>query len=61
MACWSLLAALVVNSQRPPSWLGMKFLTRSWFNLDLVWAISLLAVGGFGIWSALNPHVMSTI
>ena len=26
-------------------WLGLKFLTRSWFNLDLVWAVSLILVG----------------
>ena len=26
-------------------WLGLKFLTRSWFNLDLVWALSLVLVG----------------
>jgi hypothetical protein len=27
------------------SWLGLKFLSRSWFNLDLVWAGSLVLVG----------------
>ena len=26
-------------------WLGLKFLSRSWFNLDLVWAASLVLVG----------------
>ena len=26
-------------------WLGLKFLQKSWFNLDLVWALSLVAVG----------------
>lgn len=26
-------------------WLGLKFLSRSWFNLDLVWALSLVLVG----------------
>lgn len=26
-------------------WLGLKFLQRSWFNLDLVWALSLILVG----------------
>lgn len=35
-------------------WLGLKFLSRSWFNLDLVWALSLIAVGAFGIWGALG-------
>lgn len=33
-------------------WLGLKFLSKTWFNLDLVWAISLVAVGAFGVWSA---------
>jgi len=26
-------------------WLGLKFLSRSWFNLDIVWASSLIIVG----------------
>ncbi|MEZ5911682.1 MAG: hypothetical protein R3D84_05145 [Paracoccaceae bacterium] len=26
-------------------WLGLKFLSKSWFNLDLVWAASLILVG----------------
>lgn len=30
-------------------WLGLKFLTKSWFNLDVVWAISLIAVGGIAL------------
>jgi hypothetical protein len=33
-------------------WLGLKFLSKTWFNLDLVWALSLVLVGLFGIWSA---------
>lgn len=37
-------------------WLGLKFLTRTWFNLDLVWAISLVCVGAFGIYSAIAGH-----
>ncbi|MFZ5962360.1 hypothetical protein ACOXXX_05350 [Thalassococcus sp. BH17M4-6] len=34
-------------------WLGLKFLSRSWFNLDVLWALSLIVVGGIGIWTAL--------
>ncbi len=34
-------------------WLGLKFLSRTWFNLDVVWALSLILVGGIGIWSAI--------
>ena len=26
-------------------WLGLKFLSKSWFNLDIVWALSLILVG----------------
>lgn len=37
-------------------WLGLRFLSRSWFNLDFVWAVSLILVGGFGIYSALLGH-----
>ncbi|MEO0905744.1 MAG: hypothetical protein AAFX89_13425, partial [Pseudomonadota bacterium] len=33
-------------------WLGLKFLTRTWFNLDVVWALSLILVGGIGIMTA---------
>ncbi|MGB7241638.1 MAG: hypothetical protein WBC93_06095 [Sulfitobacter sp.] len=38
------------------AWLGLKFLSRTWFNLDLVWAISLVLVGSFGIYSAYIGH-----
>lgn len=37
-------------------WLGLKFLSRTWFNLDIVWAISLILVGLFGIISAHAEH-----
>ncbi|WP_264213126.1 hypothetical protein [Leisingera thetidis] len=30
-------------------WLGLKFLSRSWFNLDLVWALSLVLVGAIAL------------
>jgi hypothetical protein len=30
------------------SWLGLKFLSKSWFNLDFVWAVSLILVGAIG-------------
>ncbi|MEM6658951.1 MAG: hypothetical protein AAGB28_11825 [Pseudomonadota bacterium] len=33
-------------------WLGLQFLSRSWFNLELVWALSLVLVGVLGLWSA---------
>ncbi|MDJ0821312.1 MAG: hypothetical protein QNJ09_05795 [Paracoccaceae bacterium] len=33
-------------------WLGLKFLSRSWFDLELVWALSLIIVGALGLWMA---------
>ncbi|WP_425087409.1 hypothetical protein [Stappia sp.] len=30
-------------------WLGLRFLSKSWFNLDLVWALSLILVGGISL------------
>ena len=30
-------------------WLGMRFLSRGWFNLDAVWACSLIAVGALAL------------
>jgi len=30
-------------------WLGLRFLSQSWFNLDLVWASSLVLVGGISL------------
>jgi hypothetical protein len=34
-------------------YLGLKFLSKSWFNLDLVWALSLILVGAIGLATAL--------
>ena len=34
-------------------WLGLKFLSKSWFNLDLVWALSLVLVGVISLFAAL--------
>lgn len=48
MICTGGLIALLVHA-----WLGLRFLSRSWFNLDLVWASSLVAVGGVSLAIAL--------
>lgn len=37
-------------------WLGLKFLSQTWFNLDTIWAVSLIIVGLFGVYSALYGH-----
>ena len=34
-------------------YLGLQFLRRAWFNLDLAWAGSLVLAGAAGIWMAL--------
>ena len=36
-------------------WMGLKFLSRGWFNLDVVWALSLIAVGVLSL-VALGVH-----
>ncbi|WP_299962092.1 hypothetical protein [uncultured Roseobacter sp.] len=34
-------------------WLGLKFLSKTWFNLDIVWALSLVLVGVIAVAEAL--------
>ncbi|OLL31582.1 hypothetical protein BTH42_11645 [Burkholderia sp. SRS-W-2-2016] len=43
IAAGGLLAWLVYR------YLGLKFVSRSWFNLDAVWALSLILVGGVSL------------
>ena len=38
------LIALAVHG-----WLGLAFISRSWFNLDVVWALSLVLVGAVAL------------
>lgn len=35
------------------TWLGLKFLSKAWFNMDILWALSLVIVGSLAIWTAL--------
>ena len=37
-------------------WLGPQFISRSWFNLDAGWALSLILVGGLGLLAAFTLH-----
>ena len=30
-------------------WVGLKFLRQSWFNLDALWAASLIVAGAAGL------------
>ena len=39
--------ALIVHA-----WLGVAFISRSWVNLDLVWAASLILIGGIALVTA---------
>lgn len=50
MAAGGVLAWLVYR------YLGLKFVSRSWFNLDAVWALSLVLVGALSL--ALNAVVV---
>jgi hypothetical protein len=34
------------------AWLGLRFVSKSWFNLDALWASSLIAVGGIALVAA---------
>ncbi|MEP0961785.1 MAG: hypothetical protein ABJQ70_06845 [Roseobacter sp.] len=37
-------------------WFGIRFISRTWFNLDVLWAVSLVLVGAFGLYSAYAGH-----
>ncbi len=37
-------------------WLGLQFLRRSWFDLEVVWALSLIGVGILGLATAAGGH-----
>lgn len=38
-------------------YLGLKFVSRSWFNLDVIWALSLILVGALSLaFSFLGQH-----
>jgi hypothetical protein len=42
-------------------WLGLRFISKSWFNLDVVWAQSLIFVGAIGVTSAAASGASSAI
>jgi hypothetical protein len=35
---------------------GLQVLSRTWFNLDVLWALSLILVGAFGIYFTFHGH-----
>jgi hypothetical protein len=34
------------------AWLGLRFISQSWFNLDALWAVSLVLVGTLSLAAA---------
>jgi hypothetical protein len=42
-------------------WLGLRFISKSWFNLDVVWALSLILVGAIGVMIAASASASSAI
>jgi hypothetical protein len=42
-------------------WLGLRFISKSWFKLDVVWALSLALVGAIGVTSAAASGASSAI
>jgi hypothetical protein len=34
------------------AWLGLGFISRAWLDLDAVWALSLILIGGIALVSA---------
>ena len=50
-AC-AMMAAGLVMAWGVYRYLGLRFLRRTWFNLDLAWAASLVAAGIAGLWMA---------
>ena len=36
-------------------WLGLRLLSKAWFNLDVLWALSLVAVGLISLLTVLGP------
>jgi hypothetical protein len=42
-------------------WLGLSFISKSWFKLDVVWAVSLIVVGAIGVTSAASASALSAI
>jgi hypothetical protein len=41
-------------------YLGLKFVSRSWFNLDTTWAVSLVLVGALSLAISLSDHPYMT-
>ena len=42
-------------------WLGLRFISKSWFNLDVVWALRLIFVGAIGVTNAASASASPAI
>ncbi len=49
---FSMVTAGGVTALLVYSWFGLKFISTSWFNLDFVWAVSLILIGAIGLLTA---------
>ncbi len=53
-------AAMILSSAAAAAavyfWLGLRYLSKGWFNLDRVWALSLILVGLLGLMEALGSE-----
>jgi hypothetical protein len=49
----AMMAAGIAMAWAVYRYLGLGFLRRAWFNLDLAWAASLVLAGAAGVWMAL--------
>jgi hypothetical protein len=53
----AMIAAGGVTAWLVYTYLGLKFVSRSWFNLDASWAVSLILVGAVSLaFSLANAH-----
>jgi hypothetical protein len=50
----SMLAVMVFVAWVVYKKLGLMVLRRNWINFDLIWAVALLIVGGFALWTAVT-------
>jgi hypothetical protein len=51
----SMIAAGGLSAWLVYRYLGLKFMQRSWFNLDTTWAVSLILVGAIALAFSVTP------
>jgi hypothetical protein len=53
----AMLAVATVIAIVVYDWVGLAFLRRGWINLDLLWALALIAAGALLLVTGVKPHV----